>query len=103
VQVIVLPISERHHEYTDELVRVMKEHNIRVEADFRSEKTGAKVAQAEVRKIPYILIVGDREVANRTVSVRAHGRRDLGEQEFTAFLESIRREIEQRSPTEPAK
>jgi len=96
VQVILLPIADRHHDYSERLLREMKHVGIRAEVDFRSEKTGAKVAEAEVRKIPYMLIVGDREVEAESVAVRAHGRRDLGAQEFQSFLNQVLQEIRDR-------
>lgn len=100
VQVILLPIADRHHEYTERLRVKLRKLGLRAEADFRSQKTGAKVAEAETRKIPYMLVVGDREVAQEAVSVRAHGRRDLGSMNLESFIEQCVNEIaERKMPT----
>jgi threonyl-tRNA synthetase len=73
VQAIVLPIADRHNAYAGEVMAALREAGVRVEADERSESIGRKVRDAELRKIPLMLVVGDREVETGTVSVREHG------------------------------
>ncbi|BDI33834.1 threonine--tRNA ligase 1 [Capsulimonas corticalis] len=78
VQAVVLPIVDRHKEYGQSVVDKLKAKGFRVELDARNEKVGKKVAESEVQKIPYMLVVGDRDAAAGTVSVRLHGGTDLG-------------------------
>ncbi|MEO7718033.1 MAG: threonine--tRNA ligase [Capsulimonas sp.] len=78
VQAVVLPIVDRHKEYAQSVTDKLKAKGFRVELDARNEKVGKKVAESEVQKIPYMLVVGDRDAAAGTVSVRLHGGTDLG-------------------------
>ncbi|HEU4704014.1 MAG TPA: threonine--tRNA ligase [Conexibacter sp.] len=73
VQAIVLPIADRHNAYAAEVAGALREQGVRVEADERGESVGRKIRDAELRKIPLMLVVGDREAETRTVSVREHG------------------------------
>jgi len=73
VQAIVLPISDRHNTYATEVVGALRDAGVRVEADERGESVGRKIRDAELRKIPLMLVVGDREAETGTVSVREHG------------------------------
>ena len=73
------------------------ENNIRVEVDSRDEKIGAKIRQAELRKIPIMLIVGDKEMNNSSVSVRRRHKGDLGEFNYLKLMSSIDEEINKRS------
>ncbi|MBQ3216799.1 MAG: threonine--tRNA ligase, partial [Oscillospiraceae bacterium] len=86
-QVKVLPITDRAHEYSENLVEQLKNVGIRAESDCRSEKLGYKIREAQLQKIPYMLVVGDRDMENGTVSIRTRGGEDLGAmtpEEFTA-------------------
>ena len=86
-QVKVMPITDRAHEYAKGLVQQLKDAGIRAEGDYRSEKLGYKIREAQVNKIPYMLVVGDRDIVNGTVSVRTRKGEDLGAMtpgEFTA-------------------
>ena len=86
-QVKVLPITDRAHDYCKELTEKLNALGIRAEGDFRSEKLGYKIREAQLQKIPYMLVVGDRDMENGTVSVRTRGGEDLGAMtpdEFTA-------------------
>ena len=86
-QVKVMPITDRAHEYAKGLVQQLKDAGIRAEGDYRSEKLGYKIREAQVNKIPYMLVVGDRDIENGTVSVRTRKGEDLGAMtpnEFTA-------------------
>ena len=71
VQVEIIPITERAHEYARQLKAKLDEAGVRSEADYRSEKMNYKIREAQLQKIPYMLVVGDKEVENGTVSVRA--------------------------------
>lgn len=86
VQVTVLPIAERHEAYALSLVNTMTENGLRSEADVSREKVGKKIRQAEMQKVPLILVVGDKEVERGTASLRVHGQGDKGEVELAAFL-----------------
>ncbi len=85
-QVKVLPITDRAHAYTEEIVGKLKDAGIRAEGDFRSEKLGYKIREAQKEKIPYMLVVGDQEAENGTVAVRTRAGGDEGVVAFEAFL-----------------
>ncbi len=89
VQAIVLPITDRHNEYAQQVVARLKQAGIRVELDERSEKVNLKIRDAQLQKIPYMLVVGDREAQNGTVSVRNRKHGDQGAQTVDAFLATI--------------
>ena len=89
VQVVILPISERHEEYAVALERRFQERGIRSQADTRREKSGYKIRDAENQKIPLILVVGDKEVAAGTASLRVHTQGDKGQVQVAEFLEKI--------------
>lgn len=78
VQMVVVPITQRHAAYADQVLAQLQARDIRAEVDARSETMAAKIAAAETQKVPFMLIVGDREMANGTVSVRQRGMKDLG-------------------------
>lgn len=84
-QVIVLPISDKFTDYAEEVVIFLKKHDIRASVDTRAEKAGKKIRDAEIAKIPYMLIVGEKEVSQQQVSVRQHGGLDLGVMELQRF------------------
>ncbi|HPG34527.1 MAG TPA: threonine--tRNA ligase, partial [Lentimicrobium sp.] len=86
-QVIILPISEKYLDYSKKLLNLLNNSEIRGQIDERSEKAGRKIRDAEVRKIPFMLIVGEKEEAEGTVSVRRHGVGDLGSFTTEAFIE----------------
>lgn len=97
VQVKILPISEKHVEYAKELAKQMHQDYVRVEVDDRSEKIGYKIRQAQMAKVPYMLVVGDKEVEEGTVNVRKHGGDELGSVPFEEFFNSIKIEIKERN------
>ncbi|HMG10197.1 MAG TPA: threonine--tRNA ligase [Mucilaginibacter sp.] len=92
-QFIILPISEKYEEYAKKLSDVLKDSDICGLIDFRDEKIGRKIRDAEVKKIPYMLIVGEKEAAEGMVSVRKHGQGDLGSMSIEDFKEQITKEI----------
>jgi len=96
VQVLAIPIADRHLEYAEKVATELKEIGIRAEVDSRRERMQNKIRQAEGQKVPYILVMGDRDIQGGTVSVRERGAGDLGAMERSAFLERVREERDQR-------
>ncbi|MBL7785389.1 MAG: threonine--tRNA ligase [Chitinophagales bacterium] len=92
-QVVVLPISDKFNDYADSIVQQLKAKDIRVHTDYRSEKIGRKIRDAEVGKIPYMLIVGEKEAENQTVAARRHGQGDKGSISLADFLQLFEAEI----------
>ena len=92
-QVRILPISGRHHEKAREVYRQLFDAGLRVELDERSEKIGYKIREAQLQKIPYMLVIGDKEAESGTVSVRRRGEGDTGAVETEAFIETALAEI----------
>ena len=93
VQVKVLPVTERAHDYASDIAAKLDAAGIRVENDLRSEKLGYKIREAQMQKIPYMLVVGDRDMENGTVSVRTRQGEDLGAMSLDAFLAKCQSEI----------
>lgn len=93
IQVQVLPVGQSFIEYAKKVTDRLREADIRVECDTRHEKVGYKIRSAEVQKIPYMLIVGQREIDSDSVSVRRHGEGDLGSKSISDFLDLIKTEI----------
>ncbi len=92
-QYSILPISEKYEDYAKKLSETLKKSDIRGLIDVRDEKIGRKIRDAEVKKIPYMLIVGEKEAAENTVSVRKHGEGDLGSMSLEEFKSLIEKEI----------
>ena len=90
VQAVILPIADRHNDYAESLDKIFKENGLRSQLDLRREKIGYKVRDAETQKIPFILIVGDKEVKNGTASLRVHTVGDKGEVKVNEFLEKVK-------------
>lgn len=97
VQVKILPISEKHVEYANQLAKQMRHDYVRVEVDDRNEKIGYKIRQAQMEKVPYMLVVGDKEMEDNSVNVRKHGGDELGTVPFDEFFNSIKIEIKERN------
>ena len=97
VQVKVIPVSERHLEYAGQIRDQLHAAGLRCEVDDRSEKMGYKIREAQMMKIPYMLVVGDKEIENGTVAVRSRAGGDLGVMEPAAFLARAQEEIASRS------
>jgi threonyl-tRNA synthetase len=97
VQAIVLPISDRHREYAASVRDTLAAAGLRVELDDRQEKIGYKIREAQLQKIPYMLVTGDREAAEATVSVRSRSGGDLGARAIDAFIASAKEEIAARA------
>jgi threonyl-tRNA synthetase len=96
-QAVVIPIASRHQEYSQEVCDLLRAQGIRAEVDSRSEKMNAKIRDAETQKIPFILIVGDREVESRSVSVRRRKKGDLGAMPLSQLVEKMVEEIQKKA------
>jgi len=90
IQVMILPIADRHNDYADSLDKTFKDNGLRSKVDLRREKVGYKIRDAEIQKVPYLLIVGDKEVKNSTASLRIHTVGDKGEVDVNEFLEKVK-------------
>lgn len=93
VQIKILPITDRHVSYARELEAALNSKEVRVEIDERNEKIGYKIREAQLEKIPYILVVGDKEIENHSVAVRKRGEGDIGSFQATEFFERVLSEI----------
>ncbi|MCB2220051.1 MAG: threonine--tRNA ligase [Bacteroidetes bacterium] len=93
-QAIILPISEKYQKYAEKVLKFLNNSEIRAQIDDRSEKTGRKIRDAELKRIPFMLIVGEKEEESNTVSVRQQGTGDLGTFELQAFADLIHKEVE---------
>ncbi len=92
-QVVVLPVTDRAHEYAKNVEAQLKAAGIRAEGDYRSEKLGYKIREHQLKKVPYMLVVGDRDMENGTVSVRTRGGEDLGAMSAEEFIAKVLVEI----------
>ena len=97
VQATVIPIADRHQPYADEVAATLREAGFRVEVDARSERMNAKIRHAQLQKVPYMLVAGDREAEAGTVAVRVRTGEDLGAVPLTDFLARIREERETKA------
>lgn len=97
VQVKVLPVSEKSHEYGEKVYNELKAAGIRVELDRRDEKIGYKIREAQTNRIPYMLIVGENESANGTISIRSRDKGDIGSDTLDKFIKTIKEEIEAKT------
>jgi threonyl-tRNA synthetase len=95
-QCILLPVSEKYHDYAQKVSELLKNYDIRSLIDERNEKIGRKIRDAEVNKVPYMLIIGEKEETENTVSVRKHGSGDLGIFSIEGFAEIINNEIKKQ-------
>lgn len=96
IQVKILPISEKQHEYCQELKEKFQREGIRVEFDDRNEKVGYKIREAQLQKIPYMLVIGDKEKEANAVTVRTRKEADLGQMSVEEFVTKIKEEIENK-------
>lgn len=92
-QICVIPVSQHFYEYGEKVTNEFKKHGIRVELDKRSEKVGYKIREAETNKIPYMIIVGEKEMNSNSISVRQHKKGDIGSFEINDFIAKIKDEI----------
>lgn len=96
IQCVVLPIGENYYEYAQKIYNLFFDNNIRVELDKRNEKVGYKIREWELQKVPYMLIVGEKEMQSDNVSVRKHKKGDLGQFRLSEFLSLIQDEIKNK-------
>ena len=99
-QVMILPVSEKYHDYAEKLNELLKRNEIRTLIDMRSEKIGRKIRDAEMKKVPYMLIVGEKEMNENAVSVRKHGQGDLGSMSVEDFIAMIDKQVKEEQNIE---
>ena len=92
-QVMILPISEKYHDYSQKVLNLLNNSDIRGLVDQRAEKAGRKIRDAEISKTPYMLIVGEKEKSENTVTIRKHGGGDLGSMKIENFILLIEKQI----------
>ena len=97
IQVAILPIAERHHEYGAKLATTLAQRKIRAHLDVRKEKTGAKIRDAQLKKIRYMVILVDKEIENKNVSVRHRTKGDLGARPLQEFVDELQHLISTRA------
>ena len=93
-QVVVMPISEKYNDYAHEVAAQLEMQDIRTTVDDRNEKIGRKIRDNELKRIPYLLIVGEKEEQNKEVSVKKQGEGDKGSMKITTFAELLTEEVE---------
>jgi threonyl-tRNA synthetase len=96
VQAVVMNITDRQMDYVAEVTAALRGRGLRVESDLRNEKIGFKIREHTLQKVPYLLVVGDRELENRTVAVRTRSGKDLGAISIDEFAERLGAEIASR-------
>ena len=92
----MIPITDSAHDYRDDIFKTLQEEDIRVEVDKRNEKLQYKIREGELNKVPYMLIIGDREKEARTVSLRARKEGNLGAMKIEDFVERIKTEVKNK-------
>jgi threonyl-tRNA synthetase len=97
VQAVLIPIADRHYEYANKVAEILREAGLRVDVDQRGERMNAKIRDAQNQKIPYMLVIGDREVEADSISVRLRSEENLGAMPVEGFLEYARKEIAERN------
>ncbi len=93
-QFIILPISEKFNEYAQNVLNILNNNDIRGQIDDRNEKIGKKIRDAEMNKIPYMLIIGEKEADNKLVAVRKHSHGDVGTFELDQFITFFNKELD---------
>ncbi len=93
---MVLNITDRQAEYVKEVAKTLREKGFRAEIDLRNEKIGFKIREHTLQRVPYLLVIGDREVETRSIAVRDRQGQDLGTVELSAFIERLREEVANR-------
>lgn len=96
VQAVILPISDNHNEWSEKVLAELKVNGIRVEINKNNETLGKKIREAEMQKIPYLLVIGDKEIEAESVAVRKRSDGDMGQVKIDKFIEKIKKEVEER-------
>jgi threonyl-tRNA synthetase len=97
VQAVVLPIADRHVDYARQVRQQLIDAGLRADVDVRQEKINYKIREAQLQKIPYMLVIGDREAAEQAVSVRSRAKGDLGPRPITQFIADALAEVAQKT------
>ena len=92
-QVVIIPVSEKFTDYSNKILKLMKNYEIRAHIDVRSETIGKRIRDAEIKKIPYMVIIGEKEMQDKSISVRKRGKEDLGSMSCVDFNNLIKKEI----------
>ena len=95
----VIGVAEAHQGYAKQVVEALQQAQIRVQLDDRQEKLGKKIREAQLQKIPYIVVIGDREVASQTIAVRRHGQQNSTNKSLQQLIEEVTAAIQQKSLT----
>ena len=93
VQVCVMPINQKQHDYADSIYKILKKNGLRAEIDLRNEKIGSKIRDHTLNKVPYMIVLGDREVCDEEITIRTQKGEDLGNMKVESFLERLSEEI----------
>ena len=96
VQLWILPISQRHRKYAEKIINELRETGFRAEMKDENETIGKKIRDGEMQKIPYILVVGDAEIRNKSVRVRQRNKGDIGESSLPSLVKKLNLEIEKK-------
>jgi len=96
IQAVLIPIADRHYDFAHEVARELEKEGLRVEVDQRGERMNAKIRDAQNQKIPYMLVIGDREVEANSISVRLRSEENLGAMPVESFLQRARQDISER-------
>jgi threonyl-tRNA synthetase len=96
VQVVVMNITDKQSEYAGQLAKRLQDHGFRAEVDLRNEKIGFKIREHTISKVPYLLVVGDKEVEHQTVAVRSRSGEDLGSMAYDAFIDLLTKDVARR-------
>ena len=97
VQVAVMTITDRHHTYAQEVAHLLRCEGVRVEEDLRNEKIGFKIREAVTQKVPYMIVLGDKEIESRTIAVRKRGEQSTTTLSMDEFLSRFHKEVASRS------
>ena len=96
-QVQIIPVSEKHFDYAEKITKSLRDSGIRAEADYRNEKLGYKIREAQLEKVPYMVILGDKEIDQNNISVRSRHEGDLGSSSVEDFIAKIKDETAKRT------
>jgi threonyl-tRNA synthetase len=96
VQVMILNIADRHADYASEVMRVLEKQGVRVKIDLRNEKIGFKIREHSMQRVPYLIIIGDKELEDQSMTVRTQKGDDLGRLSINTFTERLKQEIADR-------
>jgi threonyl-tRNA synthetase len=96
VQAKILPITDKQNKYSEQILKQLKENGIRAELDDRAESVGKKIREAEIEKVPYMLIIGEKEMKAKSVSIRGRNQKDLGSMKLDKFIKNLLEEIKKR-------